>query len=165
MTAELQPLPRGPGAIASLYRLGLLSKASVGLLQFCAGLGLWLAPADSLVRLVSGISQARLLQSPLHFLMPALNTWALALPAQTNAFYALYLMGHGALSFGVITAIFLRLRHAYPVAMAVLLGLVLYQLAEYLHTRDTALLFLSGIDLIVISLISVERFFSPHSSH
>ncbi|WP_176439131.1 DUF2127 domain-containing protein [Puniceibacterium sediminis] len=167
MTTDLQtrPLPRVPRALDGIYRLGLLSKASVALLQFCAGLGLWLAPAGSLSHLVEGLSTARLLHSPLHPLLPALHHWAAALPDQTSTFYATYLMGHGALSCCVLLAVFLRRRFAYPVAMMVLSGFVIYQLGEYLQTHDPALLLITTVDLIVIFFISVERLFSPYSGN
>ncbi len=164
MATDIHSLPRASGLVGALYRLGLVSKASVGLLQFCAGLFLWLAPAGSLVRMLDGISHARLIQNPLLPLLPALRTWAAALPGPANSFYALYLMGHGALSFCVILAIILRLRSAYPVAMVILSALVLYQIGEFIHTEDPALLALSAVDLIVMIIVSIDRLFSPPSS-
>lgn len=160
MRPTLHDLPQVPAPLETLYRLGLLSKAGVGLLQFLAGIGLRFAPDGGVVHLVDWLTGTRLAANPADPLVRGLRDWASALPVQTEGFYALYLMGHGALNFLVILALFLRIRHAFAVAMTVLGGFILYQMREYVSTQDPAFLVLSAIDMIVMVVIASERIFS-----
>ncbi|WP_053078949.1 DUF2127 domain-containing protein [Puniceibacterium sp. IMCC21224] len=134
-----------------------MTKAGVGLLQFGAGLGLSLSPSDSMVRLVDWLTRNRLAADST---TRVLRHWADTLPVQAETFYALYLMGHGALNFLIIFGLVLHLRYAYPVAMLVLSGFVLYQLREFLVGHDPAFLVLCAVDLTVMILISLERLIS-----
>ena len=62
-------------------------------------------------------------------------TWfrslAEAFTIQSQHFYALYLLGHGLLKFTMVLMLSRRILWAYPAAMAILAGFVVYQGFEF----------------------------------
>ena len=139
------------------YRLSLAAKGLLGLAQLVGGAALSLSPSGTLPRVVDWLTRGELLEDPGATLALALRTWARDLPVQSDTVYALYLLGHGALNFGVVVALLLRIRGAYHVSLAILLGFIAYQMTEYLKTHDPALLVLSVIDGVVVALVLLER--------
>lgn len=145
------------------YRLSLGGKGALGLAQLLGGLALWMSPSGALPNLVNWLTRNELLQDPQDTIALALRTWAAHLPVQSETVYMLYLFGHGALNFGIVVALLIRLRGAYHVSLAILVAFIAYQLAEYVKTHDPALLVLTAIDGLVILLVLLERRFSPHT--
>ena len=68
----------------------------------------------------------------------------------------MYLLWHGVVKVGLVTALLLRRRWAYPVAILAFLLFLLYQVYRYSHTYAPELLVLSVIDVIVIVLTWFE---------
>lgn len=156
-------MPRPAGRwLETAYRLSLLAKGALGLTQSLGGLGLWLAPQGALARLIDWLTRNELAQDPTDLIVTRLRSWADHLSVQSEHFYALYLLGHGALNLGVVLALLLRIPGSYHVSMAVLAGFVCYQLYDFAIGHDPALLVLTAIDLVVIALVWLERRASRH---
>jgi uncharacterized membrane protein len=78
-------------------------------------------------------------------------------------FLAFYLLAHGIVKIFVVVALLKNKIWAYPVAMVVFGGLVVYQLYRFTVGGSAGLIVLSGFDLIVIWLIWMEyRARKPH---
>ena len=68
----------------------------------------------------------------------------------------MYLLRHGVVKTGLVTALLLRRRWAYPVAIFAFLLFLIYQLYRYSHANAPELLVLSVMDVVVIALTWFE---------
>ncbi|WP_238366625.1 DUF2127 domain-containing protein [Mesobacterium pallidum] len=139
------------------FTLSLLGKGALGLTQLIGALGLWLAPASGLPRLIDWLTANELAQDPGDMVATHLRDWAAALSLQAEHFYIIYLLGHGALNFGVVLALLLRLPGAFTGSLVVLIGFVAYQAVTYVQTHDPALVVMTAIDVVVIALVLMEH--------
>ncbi len=139
------------------YRISLAAKGLLGAMQATGGIGLWLAPGGSVKRFIDWMTRHEIAQDPTDPLARMLTGWAAQLTAGTESFYAVYLVGHGALNLAVVLALIFRIPGAYHVSLAVLWGFVAYQLWHFMAAPDLALLVLTAIDLAVIALVIAER--------
>ena len=71
-------------------------------------------------------------------------------------FAATYLLWHGIVKIGLVAALLLRRRWAYPWAIVAFTLFLVYQLYRYSHTHAPELLVLSGVDVLVIGLTWLE---------
>ena len=77
-------------------------------------------------------------------------------PIQVQHFYALYLLGHGVLKFFMVIMLARRIVWAYPAAMVVLAGFVIYQMTEFFAAGTLGFLALSVLDTLMIVLVYRE---------
>ena len=152
--------PVAPPMLEWSYRISLSAKGLLGALQLVAGAGLWLAPGGSVRLLVDWMTRNELAQDPADPMARKVIDWVSHLSPGAENFYAIYLLGHGALNLGVVLALLLRLRGAYHLSLAVLTGFVVYQVSQFVQTRDPVLMLLTIIDLVVIWLVVMERHYS-----
>lgn len=139
------------------YRLSLFAKAVLGLSQLAGGVLLWFLPAGSIPRMAAWLTRSELSQDPADPIALAVARWASGLGTQAEQFYSIYLVSHGALNFGVVLGLLLRIRGAYHVSLAILMIFVVYQTISYFKSHDPALILLTAIDLLVIILVLLER--------
>ena len=149
--------PTAPPILEWSYRLSLSFKGLLGALQLIGGAGLWLSPGGTIQRFVDWLTKTEIAQDPADPMAQRVIDWASKLSPGTENFYAIYLLGHGVLNLGVVLALLIRLRGAYHLSVAILTGFVLYQISQYVVTRDPVLLVLTVIDLLVIWLVVMER--------
>ncbi|MCX7889263.1 MAG: DUF2127 domain-containing protein [Rhodobacteraceae bacterium] len=133
---------------ASLVIKGLLASA-----EALAGLGLLLTPNDTILRFVAWLTRHEIAQDPTDPMATWMRHAAEAFPGSTQHFYALYLMGHGILKLGMVVLLARRVRWAYPAAMAVLAGFVVYQVHHALGAPSPVLVVLSLFDSAMILLV------------
>jgi predicted membrane protein DUF2127 len=81
---------------------------------------------------------------------------AQGLSAGAKMFGAIYLLWHGVVKVGLVAALLLKRRWAYPVAIVAFLLFLAYQLYRYSHTYAPELLVLSVLDVVVIVLTWFE---------
>jgi uncharacterized membrane protein len=136
---------------ASLAIKGLLTAA-----ETLAGLGLLLTPNPLIARFVFWVTHFEIAEDP----NDTLATWTLRAVAQfpmgTQHFYALYLLAHGGLKLTMVYMLWRRVLWAYPAAMVVLSGFVVYQTFESFHAGSPFLLLLALFDLVMIGLVWQE---------
>ena len=139
------------------FRLSLLGKALLALVQVLGGLFLLVMPGDTIRQTVDALTRSELAQDPTDRFARAVMHWATTINPSAEQFYIIYLLGHGAIHVVVVTALLLKSRVAYPFSLATLMAFVLYQTWEYLHTFDPALLALTAIDIFVIVIVILEH--------
>ncbi len=136
---------------ASLAIKGVLTSA-----EALAGLGLLLAPNPLIARFVFWVTHFEIAEDP----TDTLATWTLRAVAQfpigTQHFYAIYLLAHGGLKLTMVLLLWRKVVWAYPAAMVVLAGFVLYQTFEFFHAGSPFLLILALFDLVMIGLVWQE---------
>lgn len=139
------------------FRLSLLGKAVLGLVQVIGGLFLLVMPKDAIRTTAEALTRSELAQDPTDRFARAVMNWATTINPAAEHFYIVYLLGHGTIHVVVVTALLLKSRIAYPFSLATLMAFVAYQTWEYLHTFDPALLILTAIDVFVIVIVILEH--------
>ena len=139
-----------------LFEMSLVFKGLLAMGESLSGLGLLLTPNDTIIRFYSWLTYHKLAQSP----ADAMATWvqhtAGLFPVHLQHFTAIYLLGHGALKFVMVLMLWRRILWAYPAAMAVLAGFVIYQMTEFFVGHSLGFLVLSGFDSFMIVLVFRE---------
>ncbi|MBW6505736.1 MAG: DUF2127 domain-containing protein [Rhodobacteraceae bacterium] len=151
-----------PAATPTRRRLHALFEASVvlkGLFaagELVSGVAIWLIHADWVLRMAQMLTRAELSEDPADMVAG----WALGLARgfsiETQHFWALYLIGHGALKLAVVAGLLAGIGWAYPASVLVLAGFILWQLEHFWVTGSVAMLALSVFDLVVIWLVLQE---------
>ena len=136
-----------------LFEASLLFKGLLAAGETLSGIGLLLTPNRSILSFVGWLTRHELTQDPSDDMARWFEHLAASFPIQTQHFFALYLLGHGALKFTMVLMLARRIVWAYPLAMAVLAGFVTYQVAEWAAHGSIPLLLLSGLDTLMIVLV------------
>lgn len=143
------------------YAAILIGKAALGAGQLAAGLAIAISPDGAFRGLAAFLTRWELAEDPADPLASAVLAWASNQTAASETFYAYYLLGHGLLNFGVAVALFLRLPGAFWVSVVALAGFITYQAGRFLLAGDPALLILTAIDALVLTLALIERRRAP----
>jgi len=139
-----------------LFDVGVITKGIDGALEIVGGALLFFVSSDQLRHVARILTLHELTEDP-HDLVATylLHTSQRLTPGAIN-FGAFYLLWHGVVKVGLVTALLLRQRWAYPVAIVAFLLFLLYQMSRYAHTHSPALLALSALDVLVILLTWLE---------
>ena len=143
-------------ALHWLFEMSLVIKGALCSAEFIAGIGLLLVPNQWVARLVFFLTQYEIAEDPTDTLANWTRQTIEAFPVNTQHFYGWYLLAHGGLKLAMVVMLWARVLWAYPAAMVVLSGFVIYQLTEFVRTGSPFLLVLSGFDLVMIALVIQE---------
>lgn len=135
------------------FELSLALKAVVALSEFMAGIALWLVPNSAFTALAMRLTAQEISEDPSDRLANALLHAAQGFSMQAQDFFALYLASHGAIKLAVVAALFSGALWAYPLALVVLAGFVVYQLYRLSLGLSWPLVGLTLFDLIVMALV------------
>lgn len=147
-----------------LFAIGVIAKSVDGLLEILGGLILLLIDPAQLHPIARFLTQHELAEDPHDLVADYLFRSVQHLSSGTKMFAAVYLLWHGAVKVGLVTALLLRRRWAYPAAILAFLLFLVYQLYRYSHTYAPELLALSVLDVFVIVLTGCE-YVRLRSSH
>lgn len=136
---------------ASLAIKGLLCSA-----ETLAGLGLLLTPNQLVARLVYWLRHYEIADNPDEPMVAWTMRAVEQFPVHVQAFYGWYLLAHGGLKLAMVVMLWARVLWAYPAAMVVLAGFVIYQLSGFLQSGSPFLLILAVFDLFMIGLVWQE---------
>lgn len=126
------------------------------MLEAVGGGILWFVPPERIHFVVQVLTQHELSQDPKDLLAGYLLNSTQHLTIAATRFAAVYLLWHGIAKVGLVAALLLRRRWAYPAAIAAFSAFLVYQLYRYSHTHAGELLVLSVVDLGVILLTWLE---------
>jgi uncharacterized membrane protein len=148
----------------------LLFRASVGLkgldavLEIAGGVALWIVSPGLIVRVVALLTQDEIREDRNDLVANYLRHAVSGFSLSSEHFMALYLLGHGVVKICVVAALLRNRLWAYPVAIVVFAGFIVYQVYRFTLTRGMGLVALSVFDLMVIALIWLEyRFQRGHT--
>ena len=156
--------PRRAWVVEWAFRLSLLGKAVLGVVQVLGRLFLLVMPGDTIRATADALTRSELAHDPTDRFARAVMHWATTINPAAENFYITYLLGHGLIHVVVVTALLVKSRIAYPFSLATLMGFVAYQTWEWLHTFDSALLVLTAIDVFVIVIVIMEHRLKRHPS-
>ena len=140
-----------------LFEASLILKGTFAAGETLSGLGLLLTPHGVLLGLWAWATHHQLTQGPDDSMTLWFQNLVESFSLQLQHFYALYLLGHGALKFAMVIMLARRILWAYPVAMLILLGFVIYQTVEFATQGAIVLLILAALDAFMIALVWRER--------
>jgi uncharacterized membrane protein len=145
---------RGPRETLFLLSIGL--KGFDSLLELIGGIALFAVSPMRILQVVRFLTQDEIAEDPRDLVANALRHAAGHLTFATEHFMAIYLLVHGAVKLVMVWALLARVLAAYPVAMVIFAGFIIYQLYRYTFTHGAGLLALSMFDIAVIALIFLE---------
>ena len=139
-----------------LFEASLIIKGSFALGETLSGLGLLLTPHGLLLNLWAWLTHHQLTQDPNDAMAQWFHQLASSFPVHVQHFYAIYLLAHGLLKFLMVIMLARRILWAYPAAMVVLAGFVIYQSLEFFTQGSLVLLALACLDGFMILLVYRE---------
>ena len=139
-----------------LFEASLVLKGLFAAGETFSGLGLLLTPYGVVIAFWGWLTHHQLTQDPNDAMALWFQHLTQAFPIQLQHFYALYLLGHGALKFAMVIMLARRILWAYPAAMVVLAGFVIYQATEFVTYGSVVLLGLALLDSLMIVLVFRE---------
>lgn len=139
-----------------LFNIGVIAKGIDGVLEIAGGVLLLLVSPARIDTVIQILTQHELSEDPRDLIATWLRNGAHHLTAGIAMFAAAYLLWHGLVKVGLVAALLLRLRWAYPAAILAFTVFLVYQLYRYTHTHSPALLVLSVVDMLVIVLTWLE---------
>ena len=139
-----------------LFEASLILKGLFAAAESLGGLGLLLTPNTAIITFVTWLTRHDLTQQPNDDMALWVQHLTEIFPLQVQHFFAIYLLGHGAVKFTMVIMLARRIFWAYPGAMVLLAGFVIYQITEFITHRSYTFLALSFFDLVMIILVYRE---------
>jgi len=140
--------------IHKIFRASILLKGAYSLIELIAGLILLVVSSNTIVSTVRSIFQHELLEDPhdlfANYLINFFSSFSLKL------FIAWYLIIHGVIKLGLISALWRKKIKAYPIAIGIFIIFLIYQIYKYILTPSIILIILSVLDVLIIILIYIE---------
>jgi uncharacterized membrane protein len=148
--------PGKPRIRELLFRASVLLKGLDGVLEIAGGIALWAVSPGLIVRVVGLLTQDEIAEDPhdlvANYLRRAVSHFSLA----SEHFVAIYLLVHGVVKVFLVVALLKDELWAYPVAIIVFGGFVVYQVYRLALTTSVGLIALTVLDLVVILFIWLE---------
>lgn len=135
------------------YEIGLFIKAFDGTLELIGGVLLLTVSPATIGHLTRVLTQHELAEDPHDFIAAHVVHYGHTLAAGHNLFAALYLLTHGAVKVGLVTALLLNRLWAYPIALVVLALFMVYQLYQTVVNPSLGLALLTVLDAVIIWLV------------
>ncbi len=139
-----------------LFRVSVMLKGLDALVELVGGIALWLVSPGYIVWVVRFLTQDEISEDPHDFVANFLRHAASHFSLASEHFMAIYLLAHGVVKGFVVAALLRDKVWAYPVAIVVFGGFIVYQIYRFTLTGGFGLIALSVFDLIVIWLVWLE---------
>jgi uncharacterized membrane protein len=143
-------------SIHVFFNLSIIAKGIDGALEIVGGLLLFFISPDRISAVIQVLTQHELSEDPRDLVATYLLNSTHSLTKGVTMFAAAYLLWHGMVKAGLVAALLLKRRWAYPAAIVAFFLFLVYQLYQYTHTHSPALLALSIVDMLVITLTWIE---------
>lgn len=139
-----------------LFRVSVILKGLDVLLELVGGVALWWLSPGMIVRIVHFLTQDEIAEDPHDLVANLLRHAASHFSLSGEHFIAIYLIAHGVIKGFVVVGLLKNKLLAYPGAIVIFSGFIVYQVYRYALMGGVGLLALSFFDLIVIALIWLE---------
>ncbi|MBU6489897.1 MAG: DUF2127 domain-containing protein [Burkholderiales bacterium] len=134
------------------FELSLWCKGAFALLEIVAGVAAYFVPQQRLLTLVLWVTKKEFVEDPRDLVANLLLSTVQHLPASTEKFAAVYLLGHGVIKLWLIAGLLRERLWFYPAAMSIFGLFIVYQLYRYTFTHSVWLLLITALDVLVIVL-------------
>jgi uncharacterized membrane protein len=139
--------------IYQIFELSVVLKGAHAAVECLSAAALVLTSNAAILRLVTRLTQHELIENPHDFIANHLVSWAQGFSVQTQHFYALYLLSHGAVKLALVAGLLQRKLWAYPASIAALGLFISYQIYRYSQTHGNGLVVLTILDIVVMALV------------
>lgn len=138
--------------IRRVFQVSLWLKGAHSLLEVLGGLTLAFVSHDLILRIVSALTAAELLEDPRDLVANALRQAAEGFTTDAQSFAAWYLFSRGLIKLVLVGAVLANRVWAYPAFIAAMIGFILYQ--GYRMSLDVTfvLVMITVLELIVLAL-------------
>lgn len=134
------------------FLVALWTKAVFAMGEVVAGIATWLVSSELLLRWTVALTRGELIEDPHDLVANYLLHLAQNLSIGARTFAAIYLLAHGVVKLWLVIGL-LRVRlWYYPLAIAVFLAFIAYQLYRYTFSGSIVLLLVTALDVLVIVL-------------
>ncbi len=135
-----------------LFLVSILLKGLFALLEFAAGLALYFTPPDFLGQLIRFMFKNQLVADRHDFFANFMQHQLADYDVTRHTFVSIYLMLHGLVKIGVVAGLWSERLWAFPLGIAALGLLIIYQLNRFAFTHAPPLLIISIFDAFIILL-------------
>lgn len=135
------------------YEIGIVVKGIDGAFELIGGLLILLVPRTDILHITTTLTQNELSNDPHDFFASHIAHAGHALAGGSHWFAALFLLTHGIVKVGLVTALLLQKLWAYPWALGALGLFLVYQIYLLVVRPTFSMWFLSILDAIIIWLV------------
>lgn len=135
-----------------VFRISLVLKAAHSVLELIAGVALYTAPGDAILRAARALTRHELLEHPDDLVARTLLRAAESLAIEQKAVATVYLISHGIAEVVLVVLILRNRIWAYPLYMVALGSLIIYQCYQLTLSFWPLLALLTLWDVVVVYL-------------
>ena len=139
-----------------LFLVAIVSKAFDGLLEFGAGVILLVLGTDYIKHVVWLWTSYRLFENPNSRVAHHVANAASSLTSNEKTFAGIYLILNGALKLGLVVGMIRRISWVYPVAAAIIVAFMGYQIYRITRHFSLGLVILTCFDGLIVLFIFME---------
>ena len=139
--------------IHKVFKISVLLKGAHALIEIVGGIALYLVSTATIHEWVNFLTQDELHEDPNDFIASKFLDFAQNFSISSKAFFAFYLLSHGAIKLLLVAGLLREKLWSYPASLAALTLFILYQLYRYSYTQSFGLIVLTIFDVFVIVLI------------
>lgn len=139
-----------------LFRISITLKGLDALLELLGAIALWIVKPGMIAHLVGWLTQDEISEDPHDLVANFMQREAHHLSLASEHFMAFYLLAHGVVKGLVVAALIREKLWAYPLAIAVFVGFIVYQIYRFTLTGGWGLMALSIFDLFVVWMVWLE---------
>lgn len=135
-----------------IFEVSLFLKGAFALLEIIGGLLAYFVPKQFMLGFVAALTQRELAEDPRDLVANYFLHAAQHLSVGTQHFAAIYLLSHGAVKLWLIVGLLRERLWYYPTALIMFGLFIAYQLYRFSFTQSAFLLFITGVDVVVVVL-------------
>lgn len=138
------------------FDVGVFFKGLDGVLEIVGGLLLFAIRPQTIAGILATLTMHELSEDPHDIIASQLLRLARDFSASAQLFAGIYLLSHGVTKVVLVASLFRERLWAYPAAIVTFTLFVVYQMYRYVLEPSAAMLALSVLDVIVITLTWLE---------
>ncbi len=139
-----------------IFRTSIFVKGIYSLIELAAGFMLLFISSNAILSMVRSVFRHELLEDPHDLFANYIINFFGSFSFSLKIFIAWYLIIHGAIKLGLISALWLKKIKAYPISIGVFILFLIYQIYKYILTPSLILIILSVLDVLIIILTYIE---------
>jgi uncharacterized membrane protein len=144
------------GLLHASFEIGILMKGIHALFELVSGALIWTLNPDFLRGAVKVLTRGELAEDPRDFFANLLLGVSQRYSIDTQQFWVLYLLSHGAVKLVLVLLLWKRKIWAYPLTVLTLVFFIAYQAVRWAQTHSAFLIALTLWDAIMIWLTIFE---------
>ena len=146
-------MPMNERRIHQLFVISVIIKGIDAAIEVLGGFVLAFASQQELVALAGWLTRKELIEDPHDLVANTLLQFAQTFSVSSQAFYAYYLVSHGAIKLVMVAGLLANRLWAYPFGLLVMGLFIAYQVYEFALAHSLGMLLLTLFDVVVAWLV------------